>query len=43
MKILISVDIEGIAGICNTEEIWARQAITDDTNAMRIFIGNHFG
>ena len=33
MKILISVDIEGIAGICNTEEIWARQAITDDTNA----------
>jgi D-amino peptidase len=33
MKILISVDIEGISGIANTRELWAREAITDDTNA----------
>jgi D-amino peptidase len=33
MKVLISVDIEGVSGICNYNEVWARQAITDDTNA----------
>jgi D-amino peptidase len=33
MKVLISVDIEGISGIANGEELWARQAITDDTNS----------
>jgi D-amino peptidase len=33
MKVLISVDIEGISGIANVEEVWAREAITDDTNA----------
>lgn len=33
MKVLISVDIEGISGIANVNEIWARQAITEDTNA----------
>ncbi|HIC88877.1 MAG TPA: hypothetical protein EYP04_05700 [Anaerolineae bacterium] len=33
MKVLISVDIEGISGIANTNEIWARQAVTDDANA----------
>jgi D-amino peptidase len=33
MKVLISVDFEGISGIANANEIWARQAITDDTNA----------
>jgi len=33
VKVLISVDIEGISGIANANEVWARQAITDDTNA----------
>jgi len=33
MKALISVDIEGVSGIANGQEVWARQAITDDTNA----------
>ncbi len=33
MKVLISVDIEGIAGIANGQEPWLRQAVTDDTNA----------
>jgi D-amino peptidase len=33
MKVLISVDIEGVSGIANGKEIWARQAVTDDTNA----------
>jgi D-amino peptidase len=33
VRILISVDIEGISGIANVSEMWARKAITDDTNA----------
>lgn len=33
MKVLISVDIEGVSGVANAQEVWARQAITDDTNA----------
>ena len=33
MKVLISADIEGISGIANVQELWARKAITDDTNA----------
>jgi D-amino peptidase len=33
MKVLISVDIEGISGIANLNEPWAREAITADTNA----------
>lgn len=32
MKILISVDIEGISGIANTNEVWGREVITEDTN-----------
>lgn len=33
MKVLISVDNEGISGIANMQEVWMRQAVTDDTNA----------
>ena len=33
MRVLISVDIEGVSGIANVQEVWAREAITDDTNA----------
>ena len=33
MKVLISVDNEGISGIANMQEIWMRQAVTDDANA----------
>ena len=33
MKVLISVDNEGISGIANMEELWMREAVTDDTNA----------
>lgn len=33
MKVLISVDNEGIAGIANMEELWMREAVTKDTNA----------
>lgn len=33
MKILISVDNEGISGIANMQELWMREAVTDDTNA----------
>jgi D-amino peptidase len=32
MKILISVDNEGISGIANMQELWMREAVTDDTN-----------
>lgn len=32
MKVLISVDNEGISGIANMQELWMRQAVTDDTN-----------
>lgn len=33
MKILISVDNEGISGIANMQELWMREAVTEDTNA----------
>ena len=33
MKVLVSVDNEGIAGIANMEELWMREAVTKDTNA----------
>ena len=33
MKVLISVDNEGISGIANMEELWMREAVTADTNA----------
>jgi D-amino peptidase len=33
MKILISVDNEGVSGIANMEEVWMREAVTKDTNA----------
>ena len=33
MRVLITVDIEGISGIANLQELWAREAITEDTNA----------
>jgi len=33
MKVLISVDNEGISGIANMQELWMREAVTDDTNA----------
>ena len=33
MKVLISVDNEGISGIANMQELWMREAVTEDTNA----------
>jgi D-amino peptidase len=33
MKVLISVDNEGISGIANMQEVWMREAVTEDTNA----------
>jgi len=33
MKVLISVDNEGISGIANMQELWMREAVTADTNA----------
>ena len=33
MKVLVSVDNEGISGIANMEELWMREAVTADTNA----------
>lgn len=33
MKILISVDNEGISGIANMNELWMRETVTQDTNA----------
>ena len=33
MKVLISVDNEGISGIANMQEVWMREAVTQDVNA----------